>query len=448
MLCLEVILIASFLSRSSREPVFYYLIDIEDLYVQPLVKQALQTRLKGVDCRPISSLSELPDPSARVLQYREYEQLDFDHVLSHPSTSLANSFVIRKALIRKHYLSNTVANWISKHPDSVLRKHVKPAVNFELDYAEFLDEALTEAYELRESLGRNEGKAECDKEWWILKPGMSDRGQGIRLFNSEARLQEIFEEWEVDDSDVEDDAEENNNDGSEPAKNGKKNEQGVVISQLRHFVAQPYIDPPLLIPSASNRKFHIRTYVLAVGSLKVYVFREMLALFAGKPYQAPWEEEDEVRDLARHLTNTCLQEGGSANEGSVRRFWDLDDSVPGLDAGWKDSVFDQICAVTGEVFEAAARGMLVHFQTLPNAFELFGADFLVDKAGTAWLLELNAFPDFGQTGEQLKEVVVGRLFEAVVDAAIKPFFGVDAGPAGGRDLRLVADLDLGRNAQR
>lgn len=442
----EVILIASFLSRSSREPMFYYLIDIEDPYVQPLVEQALQTRLKGVDCRPISSLSELPDPSARVLQYREYEQLNFDHVLSHPSTSLANSFVIRKALIRKHYLSNTVANWISKHPDSILRKHVKPAVDFELDYAEFLDEALIEAYELRESLERNEGKAEQDKEWWILKPGMSDRGQGIRLFNSEAQLQEIFEEWEVDDSDVEDDAEEDG-DGPKPAATNGKN--GVVTSQLRHFIAQPYIDPPLLIPSASNRKFHIRTYVLAAGSLKVYVFREMLALFAGKPYQAPWEENDEVRDLTRHLTNTCLQEGGSANEGSVRRFWDLDDSVPGLAANWKDKVFDQICAVTGEVFEAAARGMLIHFQTLPNAFELFGVDFLVDEAGTAWLLELNAFPDFGQTGEELKEVVVGHLFEAVVDAAIKPFFGVHAGPADdSRGLRLVASLDLGRNAQR
>jgi hypothetical protein len=37
--------------------------------------------------------------------------------------------------VLEHYLSNTVANWISKHPDSVLRHHFKPAFDFELDYA-------------------------------------------------------------------------------------------------------------------------------------------------------------------------------------------------------------------------------------------------------------------------------------------------------------------------
>ena len=171
----------------------------------------------------------------------------------------------------------------------------------------------------------------------------------------------------------------------------------------------------------------------------------MLALFAAKAYCAPHEEEDDVADLARHLTNTCFQEGGSSNEGSVRRFWDLDHHVPGLSADWKEKIFDQICSVTGEVFEAAARGMMVHFQTLPNAFELFGVDFLVDATGDVWLLELNAYPDFAQTGENLKEAVVGRLFEEVVDVAVKPFFGLGDG-AGTDDMKLVANIDLGRHA--
>jgi tubulin--tyrosine ligase len=35
---------------------------------------------------------------------------------------------------------------------------------------------------------------------------------------------------------------------------------------------------------------------------------------------------------------------------------------------------------------------MIHFQTLPNAFELFGVDFLVDANGDVWLLELNAYP--------------------------------------------------------
>lgn len=407
--------------------------------------QALQSRLGSNTCRSISSLSELSKRSQLVFQYREYERLDFEHVMMHTSSSLANAYIIRKALIRKHYLSNTVSSWVSKHPDSLLRNHFKFGFDFELDYAEFLDDALLEAYELRHSLEKNEERPDSEKEWWILKPGMSDRGQGIRLFNSEDQLREIFEGWEVDESDIESDA------GSpleqpEEEEGGKSGDQGVVTSQLRHFIAQPYIDPPLLLPSSFNRKFHIRTYVLAVGALKVYVFKEMLALFAAKSYSPPWEAEDEVIDLARHLSNTCFQEGGSTNEGSVRRFWRLESEVPGLSSNWKEKVFDQICGITGEVFEAAARGMMVHFQTLPNAFELFGVDFMVDENGTVWLLELNAYPDFAQTGEELKEAVVGRLFEETVDVAVKPFFGLgDESANGSEHMKLVANLDLGRN---
>ena len=425
-------------------PAFYSIIDCDTPYVHGVIEQAMLRRLGGIHYQPVRSVSDLSDPSLPVLQYREYEVLEFEHILFHPSTSLANAYIIRKALTRKHYLSTTVASWISKHPNSILRNHFKPTTDFELDYAEFLDDALLEAYELRESLEKNEGKPVSEKEWWILKAGMSDGGQGIRLFNSEDQLREIFEEWEMDEPDDEGSialSGDNENDGNENARD----KHGVITSQLRHFVAQPYIDPPLLLPSSSRRKFHIRTYVLAVGALKVYVFKEMLALFAAKQYCPPWADTDDAKDLARHLSNTCFQEGGSSNEGSVRRFWKLDEHPPDLKPGWKESVFDQICAVTGEVFEAAARGMMIHFQTIPNAFELFGVDFLVDKSGTAWLLEVNAFPDFAQTGEELKDIVVGRLFEETVEAAVKPFFGLGGNRGGSDDLRLVLDADLGRN---
>ena len=342
-------------------------------------------------------------------------------------------------------MSSTVATWLVKHPDSNLGMHFKPSVHFELDFAEFLDEALMDAWDLQESFARNDKlEAKSEKgEWWILKPGMSDGGNGLRLFSSMEELQRIFEEWEEVGSEAEDD----DNQGPESCHTvddfGGTEDRGMT-SQLRHFIAQPYIDSPLLLSSKSGRKFHIRTYVLAAGALKVYCYTEMLALFAAKSYTRPSDCGDGATiELGAHLTNTCFQDE-STRGGSVHRFWELeqDDTVA---TNWKNQVFQQICQVTGEVFEAAAREQVVHFQTLPNAFEIFGVDFLVDDKLNVWLLELNAFPDFKQTGDELRDVVVGGLFEEVVKVAVEPFFSQSCeGRAGNERMRLVLDLDMGR----
>ncbi|KAI0888192.1 sure-like protein [Annulohypoxylon maeteangense] len=434
---------------------FYALIAYEDPYVQPLILSALQKLLPpeaytllsipeaAVPGEQISLSKLLPDnSSSQILQITPYEDIDWDYVDAHPRTCLVNSYMLRKALIRKHYLSATVEQWVAKRPESVLATHVKRSEHFELDYAEFLDDALVEAFDLRASLEENEDKEEKEREWWILKPGMSDRGQGIRLFATMEELQDIFDGWEVDSEDEDEDGSENGDrgNGNADAVSGRSadGKDNITTSHLRHFVAQPYIHPPLLLP-ANNRKFHIRTYVACVGSLDVYVYRHMLALFAGREYIAPGathtatststatdtpgssntEEVGDI-DLEAHLTNTCLQR--SVSDGTVQRFWDLE-----LGEEKKKHIFNQICDVTGEVFEAAARAMLMHFRPLPNAFEVYGLDFLVDAQGTAWLLEVNAFPDFKQTGEELRGLVAG-LWEDVLGVAVAKFFGV-----GGRD---------------
>lgn len=411
-------------------PKFIADIDYGDDYVQPLIQSALVSRLpKG----SFNFKSEEDAIDASILQIKQYEAISFESVMSHPSTFLANSYVIRKALIRKHYLSTTAHNWIAKNPASILARSMKPSCHFELDYAEFLDDALVEAWELQESFQKNQDKAPAEREWWILKPGMSDRGQGIRLFSTQEELQDIFEEWEAERPDSDDEADEDaDQDGGEY----------IMTSQLRHFVAQPYIDKPLLLPG-NNRKFHIRTYVLCMGALKVYVYKPMLALFANNAYNPPWSTEEP--DLRAHLTNTCLQDG--TREGSVQAFWNLSSETmnPAIAATWKNEVFTQICSITGEIFEAAAKSMTIHFQTLPNAFEVFGLDFLVDEGGTAWLLEVNAFPDFKQTGDELSGLI-GGLWEGIIDIAVAGFFGMKSGEEDeeAKNMILVKDLDLGR----
>ncbi|KAH6690683.1 5'/3'-nucleotidase sure [Plectosphaerella plurivora] len=438
--------------QSVEAPKFHAIIDYQDEYVQPMLLAAMKDLFSEgswktlsaqppSDGEPLALSKVLPDPSAKLLQITPYEMIDFEYASDHTSSVFVNSYMIRKALIRKHYLSATVEGWVAKHPESALKRGVKRSEHFEVDYAEFLDDSLVEAFDLRESMDRNvdvdaEGaeKAPADREWWILKPGMSDRGQGIRLFSTMDELQAVFDEWEEERPDSDDEDEE----GDDGVETEGKGGNYITTSHLRHFVAQPYIHPPLLLPG-DDRKFHLRTYVLAVGCLEVYVFSDMLALFAAKPYLPPWETDD----LDAHLTNTCLQvEPGSSGKPPVRRFRDL---------GLKNEadITRQICALTGDLFEAAARGMTVHFQPQPNAFEAYGLDFMVDAEGTVWLLEVNAFPDFKQSGEgekgELRGVVDGFWREAL-RVAVGGFFGVEAREEGRGEgkLELVREVDLGR----
>lgn len=479
---------------------FFACINYEDSYVQPLIVRALQAHFHDSSYTLVSSGDDVPTPTAPLLQITSYETIDFTHLLAHPITSFANAYVIRKALIRKHHLAYTVSAWCAKFPESPLQRHVKPTLHLELDYAEFLDDALLEAYELHDSFARNgartaenseNGEAEDALEWWILKPSMSDRGQGIRIFSSEDELRAIFEEWEVE-SDSEDDEDpvsdpspaagihEQDGEDDGPASNIEDNENpavfnhtaGGITSLLRHFVVQPYIHPPLLFPAFGNRKFHIRSYVLALGALRVYLYEEMLALFAPLPY-APPSASPSGFDPGVHLTNTCLRNspseaynnnttGTNTTSGDssphpsttpLTLFSSLPSSLPNDQTkNWKAITMDTIALATSELFLAAARTQSTHFQPLPNCFEIFGLDWMVDSSGHVWLLEVNAFPDFAQSGDGVGKGVVQGLWEGVLGLVGMAWFNGEQAQAQDEGkgteerwgMRKLLDVDLGR----
>ena len=293
-------------------------VQYDDPVVAELIKSSLSVFIPKVIQTPASEAQ---------LQWSSYESLDFDRMLKSPQTTLSNSYIFRKALIRKHFLANTIQNWLSKHPQAILRSHTPKTYLLECDYADYLDEALNEAFELRTALEASE----TNENWFILKPSMTDRGQGIRLFSTRDQLEGIFDEFDEFDED-----------GDE--------EVDVVASQVRHFVVQEYIREPLLLDS--GKKFHVRCYIVALGGIKVWVWSEMLALFSSVLYEEPAFDDD----LQKHLTNTCLQDDTN-KEDTVKRFWDLQ-----LPREQLQAIFKQICDVTGEIFLAAASGQQLHFQ--------------------------------------------------------------------------------------
>lgn len=327
-------------------------ISYDDALISTLIHQSLSSL--------IPSLTLVSNASTANLQWSTYESLSFEHILSHPKTTLCNSYIFRKALIRKHFLANTITQWLVKNPESILKRSVPRTFLLECDFAEYLDEALNESFELRDALQENErnkdGK-EGDKGWFILKPSMADRGQGIRLFSTMRELEEIFEEFEAQEEDDDDDDEKEETHSENDVEREFSRDTGVIANQLRHFVVQEYIPNPLLLLSPSplsRRKFHLRTYIVSLGAIKVYVWSEILALFASKEYSPP----SATADLSGHLTNTCLQTGEEKSD-NVTRFWELP-----LEEGVLRGIWRGICDVAGEVFTAAAQGQQMHFQVL------------------------------------------------------------------------------------
>ncbi|KAJ3844100.1 TTL-domain-containing protein [Lentinula raphanica] len=391
-------------------------------FTHSLVHKALQSLETPVHILASASDASSNSP-ALLLQWSSYDEIQ--HELSINQSILQSSYIIRKCLIRKHFLSRSIFSYLTKHPKSALELAWPRTYEMEISFADELDELFAdELWELGEELGTSE-------RWWILKPGMADRGNGIRLFNDRQTLEHIFDEFEEKEEETEDEQESNTT---------------VITSQLRHFVIQEYILHPLLFdprevpigPDSSKPsvlegyKFHLRAYCLASGALTLYLYNRVLALFSSLPYTVPNASDSSTStqvDLAPHLTNTSLQT--HRGEEGVRLLNELVgcrilsegfEDHPVLTEDDVEDVLSQIGIILSETFKAALENP-VHFQAIPNAFELFGVDFLIDSSKSRFqikLLEINAEPAIELTGPRLAWILED-LFVDIGKVCVEPF---------------------------
>ncbi|KAK4215480.1 putative tubulin--tyrosine ligase PBY1 [Rhypophila decipiens] len=447
----------------------------------------------------VNDIRDIPEDAPYVFQYCSGQELN-QHFALHNRTpkGLINAYPNSDALARKDHLAAVIDFWSTKRPDSILRSHCPDTVRLNLDYAEYVEDALMAADDLTllSSLEENAEKPASEREWWILKPALVDCGAGIRLFSTIDELASNLElvEYDVDsdsesesgsDSDSGDcdnhvsspvdevsDTEQDDDETATPTRSISSSspcsspttsissrasspvsslslatsisnlklldheaktekpprytfvENGrIPSSEMRAFVAQRYLAHPSII---EGRKWHVRAYVLCVGRLRVFVYREMLALLAGEDYAPPWENPS----LKASLTNTALQDVETVEEKrTMRNFWnELDE----FSQEWKEGVFDQISGVVAELFRGAVNTMADRFIVLDKCFELFAVDFLVDRDGLAWLLEVNetpAFYDHPVTGP-----IALRLFERVIEIALAHANGVGEGISDGETV--------------
>lgn len=379
---------------------------------EPLVEAFSRLSFDVTD--DIGILDNIAHSAVKVFHYGDYEDINIDLISQAPEKYFIPSYIYRKALIRKHFLANTIHHYTVKNPTSILNTAVPESYQLEVDYAEFLDDALDDAYELREEV-------EAGEKTWILKPSMSDKGQGIRLFKNIDQLQAIFDSFEVESDD-------------EEAETTKDDNNGVIISQLRHFIVQEYKSNPLLLNKYGNKKFHLRTYVVCKQNLTVYVYKNILTLFSDSQYTSPDSNDEEEISMEGHLTNTCLQESETP---MVVPFWDLKDDK--FSDNLMEDVFKQVCEISGELFKAATSVDKMNFQPLDNAMEVFGVDFLVGDDYNVTLLEVNSYPDFKQTGDDLKEIIY-QLFNEVASKIVVPM--VKGSTVSTKDSSLIEVLSI------
>lgn len=341
------------------------------------------------------------------------EVADFEHILWEEVIAgkhSASSYLVRKGLSRKAQLSLQIRRFVAKHPQSVLCAAVPKTAIIETWNA-FEDVkidicGLSAAFDLpsmsraplRERLHwalselHSTHFASDDRDpqqVYILKPSVTNKGADISLVRDWEQLLDALE----------------------------------AVPDQREWVLQHYLADPLTV--SGGHKFHLRVYVLCVGALRVFVFQDMLVLIAARPYRP-----DDLTDLYGHLTNTAR--AAESDNFDETKFVKLLSDLPSLirkqhpqysqaaAEALAVSVRQQINTITAELFAAYENEYSV-FCPMPHCFELFGLDFMVSEGGQVSLLEVNPGPDFVQTGERLRGVIVQlweQTFRIVADTAV------------------------------
>lgn len=131
----------------------------------PLTEKLVRHALSALEDPPtvVSSIPEIQENP--LLQWATYDEIDHGLTNDNHQKILSAAYIVRKALIRKHYLASVVRQHMVKNPTNLILKEGLPhTYEIELSFADELDELFCdELWELGEEL-------EDPQKWWILKP--------------------------------------------------------------------------------------------------------------------------------------------------------------------------------------------------------------------------------------------------------------------------------------
>lgn len=176
--------------------------------------------------------------------------------------------------------------------------------------------------------------------------------------------------------------------------------------EITDFVIQKYIDNPLLL---NGLKFHIRVNVLVFGCILMYRKYNILLLLLFEIIVYRYVHDNicchvsteafklvEFDNSFIHITNYRINKTNPKFDRNIHllRYEELCRALGNERKGynyWYNSLFKRICDVIKEIMEEVIKDKK-HFFAIPNSFEIFGFDLMLDDNENIYVLEVNNGP--------------------------------------------------------
>lgn len=235
------------------------------------------------------------------------------------------------------------------------------------------------------------------RNYWIIKPSGCDRGKGVEIFKSLDELSKFLYMYSSGYNMSEYmNMNYNDNDEISPALKEGAMELKSKKTIFNKFVIQKYMEKPALF---KGFKFDIRAHALLTQDGSVYVFRDSYVRISSLKYSL------DKSNYFAHLCNTSVNMksnsfgqiavGNTISVVELAQFFDdLESKNPSRKTDkFEPYFFEEINKLIKYAFNGCLeRKDLINPMGIPNSFELFGFDIMVDENYRCWLIEANFIP--------------------------------------------------------